>query len=208
MTIVVRHPVAVSTALSAILIGLCIGWVDRPLAELLKELIHGPWESFFKAVTNLGRAELYMVPAALFAVYGYFRRLPKVQRQGAYVFLTMLAAGAVELSTKYMVGRTRPKLWFEQGLFTVQPFSHGWAVNSFPSGHSQAAWAAMIALSVVFPRYRWGFVALATLVALSRVMLTVHWASDAVAGAWLGFAAAMVLRPILTRPLPAPASES
>jgi membrane-associated phospholipid phosphatase len=112
----------------------------------------------------------------------------------------MTASGAVELSVKYLLGRTRPKLWLENQEFTIHPLTHGWAVNSFPSGHSQASWAAMTALALLFPRYARVFIGIATLVALSRVMLTVHWLSDAMAGAWLGFAAALILRAIILKP--------
>ena len=194
MTFAVRYPLISSGIL---VLGLCaVGFLvaDRPLAEMLKASVHGDVETFFKIATNLGRAELYMVPAALIWVWAALRGPKTWKRPAAYVFLTMCAAGAVELSVKYCLGRTRPKLWFEQGQFTVQPFTHDWAYNSFPSGHSQAAWAAMTALAVVFPRYRPVFLGIAVLVALSRVMLTVHWASDAIAGAWVGFAAAMVMR--------------
>ena len=190
-----RLPLVAGSGLAVLSVALlCIGWVDRPLALWCKDAIHGDVETFFKITTNLGRAELYMVPAGLVWLAAIIRGVNSFKPQAGYVFLTMVAAGAVELSTKYIIGRTRPKLWFEQGVFTLHPFSHGWAVNSFPSGHSQAAWAAMVALAMVFPRYRWAFVAVATLVALSRVMLTVHWASDALAGAWVGFAAAMLMR--------------
>ena len=135
-----------------------------------------------------------MVPAGLLWLAATFRGLwASLKPQAAYVFVTMTAAGLPELLIKFAVGRTRPRLWLEQGEFTLHPFTHGWAVNSFPSGHSQAVWAAMIALSVIFPRYRWAFIAIAILVALSRVMLTVHWVSDALAGAWLGLAAAMIV---------------
>ena len=177
-----------------ILCGLSVAFIDRPLARWLKDNVHDQLETFFKIVTNLGRAELYMVPAALIALWAWQRGRPAVARQALYLFAVMSAAGLVELAVKFLLGRTRPKLWLENGDFSIHPLTHGWAYNSFPSGHSQAAWAAMTALTVLFPRYRWGFIALAVLVALSRVMLTVHWLSDAMAGAWVGFAAAMLLR--------------
>jgi membrane-associated phospholipid phosphatase len=182
-----------------------IVFVDRPLAEALKQIVHGPLESFFKAVTNLGRAELYMVPAALIGLWAWTHGKDTIKRQALYVFVTLTASGAVELSVKYLLGRTRPKLWLENQEFTLHPLTHGWAVNSFPSGHFQASWAAMTALAVLFPRYSKVFFGLAIIVALSRVMLTVHWLSDAMAGAWVGFASALILREIILKP---PATES
>ncbi len=189
-----RNPVLSSGLLVLLLCALSVAFVDRPLAGLLKQSVHGTVETFFKVTTNLGRAEFYMVPAGLIWAFAMIRGVEDWKRPSAYVFLTMCAAGAVELSVKFCLGRTRPKLWFEQGQFAIEPFTHGWAVNSFPSGHSQAAWAAMTALAVLFPRFRWAFFGIATLVALSRVIITVHWASDALAGAWVGFAAAMILQ--------------
>jgi len=198
MSLLKRFPVATSGVMVLLLCILSVAFVDRPLADFLKQSVGGSVETFFKGATNLGRAELYMVPTGLIWIWATVWGAPTWKRPSAYVFLTMCAAGAVELSVKFCLGRTRPKLWFEQGQFTVEPFTHGWAVNSFPSGHSQAAWAAMTALMVLFPRYRWVFLGIATVVALSRVIITVHWASDALAGAWVGFAAAMLLRRYLS----------
>ena len=192
-----QHPVFWSGMAVVVLCTSSILFGDRPIAAAMKLAVHGDAEAFFKAVTNLGRAELYMVPAGLLWLLARWQGWAGWQRRAGYVFATMASAGLVELAVKFILGRTRPKLWFEQGAFTLHPFSHGWEVNSFPSGHSQAGWAAMIALAVLFPRLRWLFVVVAVLVASSRVFLTVHWASDAMAGAWLGFAAAMVWRRML-----------
>jgi membrane-associated phospholipid phosphatase len=180
--------------LGAFVAGLALFWtVDRDLADFLKRAVHGDVERFFKVVTNLGRAELYLVPAGLAWAWAWMTGRRVWARRPAYVFLTMTAAGAVELTMKYCLGRMRPKLWLEQGLFGFRPFTHDWAMNSLPSGHSQAAWAGLTALAVLYPKGAKVFFALALLIAVSRVMLTVHWASDALAGAWLGFTAAMAM---------------
>ena len=180
--------------LGAFVTGVILFWtVDRPLADFLKHVVHGDVEQVFKTVTNLGRAELYMVPAGLLWLWAWISGRSDLVRRPAYVFLTMTAAGAVELTAKYALGRMRPKLWLEQGLYGFHPFTHGWANNSLPSGHSQAAWAGLTALAVLYPRWAKAFFALAVLIAASRVILTVHWASDALSGAWLGFTAAMIM---------------
>jgi membrane-associated phospholipid phosphatase len=63
---------------------------------------------------------------------------------------------------------------------------------SMPSGHATGAFAAAVAVGLVHPRLRWPLLALAALIALSRVWLGVHYLSDVVAGAALGSAVAYV----------------
>ena len=71
--------------------------------------------------------------------------------------------------------------------------------SSFPSGHAAYAGATAIALVLLYgrlgPRRRWWFGAAAAAIAFmtwSRTYLQVHWLSDAVAGATVGVAVALL----------------
>jgi membrane-associated phospholipid phosphatase len=59
---------------------------------------------------------------------------------------------------------------------------------SFPSGHAATAFAAAVAVGLLYPRLRKPLLALAALVALSRVYLGVHYLTDVVVGSLLGVA--------------------
>lgn len=62
---------------------------------------------------------------------------------------------------------------------------------SFPSGHTAASFTAVTALwrSGGVPKWlRWGALALAAVIALSRIYLYVHWPTDVLGGAVLGAA--------------------
>ena len=59
---------------------------------------------------------------------------------------------------------------------------------SFPSGHAMTAFATAVVVGALHPRLRWPSLALAALVALSRIYLGVHFALDVLAGAAIGAA--------------------
>jgi membrane-associated phospholipid phosphatase len=179
--------------------------LDQPLALFCKAHLQGYWEGFFKIVTDLGEANRWIFPGL--AVWGWCwwwqrrslepvrqERLRSVRQAASYFVLSMAASGVFVNLAKFAIGRLRPRLLFEQGLYGFQPFNTEWSSNSFPSGHSQAAFAAMTALAIILPRYDIMWLALAVLVAVSRVATSVHYLSDAVMGSYLGIAGAILLR--------------
>ena len=74
---------------------------------------------------------------------------------------------------------------------------------SFPSDHAAAAFAIAFAILVFSRRGGAAFLAAATLLALSRVALGAHYPSDVLAGAVVGFVAALLVaragRPVVMR---------
>lgn len=191
-----ERPMIWSFVYVALFCVLSILFIDRPLALLLKAHVSGDVEGFFKVVTRLGEAQLYLVPtglawaglwlASLRAMTAAARdRLRRLAVTPAFIFLSIAISGLISNAIKFSLGRYRPRYLFEQDMYGFSFFSTSWAMNSFPSGHSQAGFAAMTALMIVFPRYDLFWMLIAVLVALSRVVTTVHFLSDAVAGSWL-----------------------
>jgi len=78
------------------------------------------------------------------------------------------------------------------------------ASTSFPSGHAATAFAAAVAVALVYPRLGRPLLALAVVVALSRVYLGVHYVLDVAVGTLLGIAvgvaAAWVIRAVAPQP--------
>jgi len=103
-----------------------------------------------------------------------------------YVCLSLAIAWCVGDGLKYLLGRYRPVMLFEDNLYGFHFFSTQWRMNSTPSGHTLRAFAVCTSLSVLFRRYAGYFIALATLIGLSRIVVTDHYASDIVFGAFIG----------------------
>jgi undecaprenyl-diphosphatase len=108
-----------------------------------------------------------------------------------------LAAGigiVLFLTLKKMTGRRRP--------CAIEP--HCWSTLlppdqfSFPSGHTITAFAVSISLGAFYPHLLPGLLFVAASVALSRILLGMHFLSDVVAGAALGsslgYAATLLVR--------------
>jgi membrane-associated phospholipid phosphatase len=99
-------------------------------------------------------------------------------RAAALVFGSFFANQAV----KFVARRPRPNL---PGL---PPLVHTMSERSYPSAHATTSTAAAVGLSGVLPRGP--LYATAAALALSRLYLGVHYPSDTVAGAALGWAVA------------------
>ncbi len=93
-----------------------------------------------------------------------------------------LAFVIVDDVVKPLVGRPRPFEVIEVTLINARPHS-----RSFPSGHAAMAAAGALAGTRMVPLAGWVLWPLAALVIASRIYLTMHWPTDVLAGALLGF---------------------
>lgn len=83
--------------------------------------------------------------------------------------------------------------------------------KSMPSSHAANAFGQAILFALLYKRVRWYLIGFASLVALSRVFVGVHYPADILFGAALGVIIGMVLalifEQIMTKRRPAPARE-
>lgn len=134
------------------------------------------------AVSRLGDGMLW---------YGLMALLPWVGGSaGIKCMLYMLAVGAVNLvfykALKQRVARPRPYV----SCPGIRACDRSLDEYSFPSGHTMHAVAFSVVLGAFYPPFvplLWGFTAL---VALSRVVLGLHFPSDVVTGAAIGYVTA------------------
>jgi undecaprenyl-diphosphatase len=91
---------------------------------------------------------------------------------------------ALQLMLKRVCGRKRPCALAPHCWTTLLPPDK----FSFPSGHTITAFAVASSLGVFYPGVLPGLLFCAASVALSRIMLGMHFLSDVLAGAVLGTA--------------------
>ncbi|NTW51168.1 MAG: phosphatase PAP2 family protein [Chlorobiaceae bacterium] len=158
---------------------------DAPVARFFSQFSDPIWRKSWKAVTNAGESQWYLVGGlALFAVYRNRNR--RAAMSGLFLFNTVALSGLTADLLKFIFGRARPKMLLEHGIYGFGFFhaDHPW--TSFPSGHSATALSVALTLSLILPRFRLAFMAGGILVAASRVVLCQHYPSDVVAGSMLG----------------------
>jgi len=111
---------------------------------------------------------------------------PELSSSAAHVVGALLAAGAVNGTLKFVVGRERPSATDDPLHFRPFNASNRW--QSFPSGHAVVAFS--LATSVSEEAGRPWVTALtfggATLVGWSRIYDDKHWTSDVAGGALVG----------------------
>ena len=176
----------------------------------------GFFDWFFPAATLLGEAGIFFIVCGLVALA--FRR----SRKMGFTILLALLLGLLftNLVLKNTIARPRPyadelsvfySWWKEIGSGAERE------IYSFPSGHATASFAAATAVFwCCDKRYSWTAYLLAVLIGFSRIYLVVHYASDIIGGALVGFVAgslAYILvtygyRRLLARKVPAPTPET
>lgn len=99
----------------------------------------------------------------------------------------LVSAGAVQL-LKNLFGRARP-----EDMIVASDF------GSFPSGHAANAATIAMVLWLVFPRVWTAILGVAWVVAMaiSRTLLSVHWATDTLGGALVGAGVVLVLGSVM-----------
>ncbi len=157
------------------------GPVDEAILWFIRDHVPAALNGFFTVVTFSGSAR-FLVPVAVVAAVALL--VARRQFEALLVGATVLTATLVVWGMKAIVGRARPALWEAQWY---------WG-SSFPSGHtlSTAAFSTAAALCVARIWPRGGSLAMVLavlwtgLVAVSRLVLGVHWPSDVLAAMCLG----------------------
>lgn len=156
--------------------------IDARDHRLMRRLNHWPAPRWIRVwalcATRGGDGWLWYAMAIILAFFGGPERWAAI---GASAVAGSLSI-TLFLQVKKLTGRRRP--------CAIEP--HCWAKLlppdqfSFPSGHSMTAFAVIVPLALFYPGLQVGLAFCAVSIALSRILLGMHFLSDVVAGSLLG----------------------
>lgn len=193
----------IALVITVVLYWVCYQWVSIPLAYWFHQL--SPNSLIYNLAAGLSFLFGFDFWAAV-AVLGfllclvvYFFKRTLAWRRG--LFFTMSLAGALFVAgvIKIVLARYRPDLLFTKGLYGFHFFSTNYWYNSTPSGHTARAFAIATCLGIFWRRWLPYFLAIATLVGLSRLVVDMHYAGDALLGAFIGIYVPLWVRMIFFR---------
>lgn len=144
---------------------------------------HSPVCGFFGRVSRLGDYPAWVVLGLVCVAYPGTDAIKFV----AHVALTAVAGVLVYKLLKEYLVRERPFIRFGEIVCGAAPLDR----YSFPSGHTLHAVSFTLLYGSYVPQLLWILVPLALLIALSRVILGLHYPSDVIVGAALGMLLAL-----------------
>lgn len=146
------------------------------IQEVMSEFLR----KFFLFLTNLGGQEILIV--AIIVVYFIVSK-----KQGQRIAFAIFSSLLINNALKVIINRDRP-FKHPNRTYDVDSVEASASGMSFPSGHSQNAAVSYSSIAFTYKkRYLWiAAIFLIFLVALSRIMLGVHYPTDVIVGVILG----------------------
>lgn len=195
-------PLIVITLLGALAYFFADAWASS---------MYGQWPDWIyrpsRFVTDLGKSWWIITGTVLIIIAGTlvhrFSAVKERRKLGAdaiqvasYVLVTVAVSGLISNIVKRAIGRPRPELSADHGLFSFNPFMHNADYESFPSGHATTCGAFWTALALLYPPLRWPLLLVGLYLALTRVFVGAHFPSDVMVGfgwgMWFAFFMAIV----------------
>lgn len=150
--------------------------IDLSILLFIQEHLRFEWmNGFWKFITHFGDGGIFWVILTLALI------IPKRTRKAGVVAACSLLLGFLitNVTLKPLVDRVRPYNYSD----AIIPLGRIPVEASFPSGHTSASFAcALIYVRMLPKKYGIPLVVLATLIALSRLYLCVHFPTDVIGG--------------------------
>ncbi|MEJ2233937.1 MAG: phosphatase PAP2 family protein [Syntrophobacterales bacterium] len=135
----------------------------------------------------------------IFLFFRFIRKRAIWSNRGLFVFLSISLSGVLILVTKFIFGRYRPKMFFNEQLYGFEFFQLKGKITSFPSGHASTIVALMLSLYFISPKYRVIYFIIAFVIVISRVLVCHHYLTDVVVGSYVAVITTLCLKQFLDK---------
>ncbi len=142
-------------------------------------------DSFMYIVTNLGG----VVFTSLFVILTIFLGRNKFRYMGYEMLVALMISQSIVYTLKIVLSRERPYKIIEH----LNTFGIEMKDYSFPSGHSSGSFSLATIISLNFSNLSIYAYIIATMIAVSRIYLGVHYPTDVVAGMFLGIISSYIV---------------
>ncbi|MBP6919116.1 MAG: phosphatase PAP2 family protein [Legionellaceae bacterium] len=174
------HPVVVPIFL-ALIVASYLLW-DQSLALKMHDLALTQHYPVITWVTQLGKSLYWLAVLPLIALFfRHGHRIKQMEWRIWFLWITLVIANGSCFLLKTLLGRARPELLFSDHIFGFFGYMTNSLYHSFPSGHTTQVTTAVLSLSLLYPKQRWLFLSIGTLILATRVLLTKHYLSDVLA---------------------------
>lgn len=171
-----------------VLAGISFFWIDTPLTLFLHSWVHPQALVVSEWLQEIGKSHWILVPCILLTAIFWIRKDKHRMAESVAMFAAVATSGIIANILKVVVCRPRPPLLFSDGLTYPAFFSFNtqFLWNSFPSGHATTGISFAIIATAIVPRYRLLWYAIGLAIAVSRIILQVHYLSDVLVGCVIG----------------------
>ena len=151
-------------------------------------------KKFFVDITVLGSSLWYFAISIIGSIFFYYNKKfqiikikigDKLTNFFILSFFYILIVGAFTQIAKHIIGRPRPNYTNFENFFHFKFFTLESNFHSYPSGHTSTIFMVCFILVAAFPKLKYFFIFLASIVGLSRIIVGAHFFTDVVAGALL-----------------------
>ncbi len=164
-------------------------FIDRPLAHFLHQVVSPSVYQMTRFISLLGLGLPYIILFSMLFLFSFF-----IIKNRYWIFcssllwLSVIVPGLFTNILKMFFGRSRPDLLFTQDVygFYFFHFDPTAAYYSFPSGHATTVAGVATACFLLWRRFPFLIAGIAAIIIASRVVLTEHFLSDIMMGAYLG----------------------
>jgi undecaprenyl-diphosphatase len=141
-------------------------------------------------ITDLNKNKLILIIIGVYILYALWKGGKTVKVTIGLLIVTVIISDQINSSfLKDLFGRTRPC----RALDGVRMLVDCGGGLSFPSSHAVNNFAGATVISHFYQKQKWYWFSFASLVALSRPYVGVHYPSDIVAGGLIGFGIGLIV---------------